>query len=335
MSNTIQINIDGQFVSKSSKNAGSAGSGNAVELFIKFSDEWAGFAKRIVWKNAKGENETHILLTPEVENDTLSYKTKIPAEALSDCGWCSFTIEGYNEGNINTVIKSVSDNLYVDYSETSHNTAEPTPDALVQMQKKLEEIMPKVKALFDTAFSNELLWEEYNPGKQYKKGNKVAFDGKCYVCTADAFSIKPTDEKYWLKISDRGEKGSKGDPGPQGIRGETGAQGKKGEKGEQGEKGEKGEKGLNGIMSPVNGFYTFSVDEDGQLWVDFPDDAHRPDITLKENGELVLTLDHISKTYNLGTIRPVKGVDFWTQEDIDEIKGYIDNALGVVENGYY
>ena len=331
MGNTIQININGQFVSKSSKNAGSAGSGNTVELFIKFDEGWAGFAKRIVWKNAKGENETHVLLVPEIESENLSYKTTIPGEALTECGWCTFTIEGYNEGNVNSVIKSVSDKLFVDYSETSYKTAEPTMDTVMQMQNQLESLIPQVKALLDTAFENELLWEEYVSKKQYKKGNKVAFDGKCYVCIADAFDTKPTDERYWLKISDRGEKGSKGDPGPQGIRGEAGAQGERGEQGEKGEKGEQGEKGLNGIMSPVNGFYTFSVDEDGQLWVDFPDEAHRPDISLSEDGELILSIDHISKTYSLGTVKPIRGVHYWTDADKEEIVNATLDALPKAE----
>ena len=335
MENTIQININGQFVSKSSKNAGSEGSGNVTELLITFSDEWAGFAKRIIWKDAKGENETHILLMPDIEGDSSCYKTTIPKEALTECGWCTFTIEGYNEGNVNSVIKSVSDCLFVSHSETSYKAAQPTSDVVMQLQNQLEKLIPQVKTLLDNATTNDLLWEEYTSEKQYKKGNKVAFDGRSFVCIADNYNVKPTDERYWLKISDRGEKGSKGDPGPQGIRGEQGKQGEKGEQGIQGEKGEQGEKGLNGITSPVNGFYTFSLDEEGQLWVDFPDEAHRPNITLTEDGELILSLDHISKTYNIGTIRPVKGVHFWTQEDINEVRGYIDESLGVIENGYY
>lgn len=32
---------------------------------------------------------------------------------------------------------------------------------------------------------------------------------------------------------------------------------------------------------------------------------------------------------------PVKGVDYWTEEDKAEIKEYIDEALGVIENGSY
>ena len=32
---------------------------------------------------------------------------------------------------------------------------------------------------------------------------------------------------------------------------------------------------------------------------------------------------------------PQKGVDYWTDEDKAEIKAYVDQQLGVVENGTY
>lgn len=32
---------------------------------------------------------------------------------------------------------------------------------------------------------------------------------------------------------------------------------------------------------------------------------------------------------------PIKGIDYWTSEDIAEIKAYIDEQLGVIENGSY
>lgn len=54
--------------------------------------------------------------------------------------------------------------------------------------------------------------------------------------------------------------------GPPGIQGPKGDKGEKGDQGEKGEKGEKGEPGESGITVPVNGFFTLSVDTDGNLW---------------------------------------------------------------------
>ena len=60
-----------------------------------------------------------------------------------------------------------------------------------------------------------------------------------------------------------GEQGPKGDTGATGA---TGAQGPQGEIGPQGPPGEKGEPGESGVTTPINGFFTMSVDSDGNLW---------------------------------------------------------------------
>lgn len=33
--------------------------------------------------------------------------------------------------------------------------------------------------------------------------------------------------------------------------------------------------------------------------------------------------------------KPVRGIDYWTDEDKSEMKSYIDSQLGVIENGTY
>ena len=87
----------------------------------------------------------------------------------------------------------------------------------------------------------------------------------------------------------------KGEQGPQGIPGANGADGKDGAQGPKGDKGDKGDKGEPGVNG-TNG-------TNGKDGVD-------------------------GKT-------PVKGVDYWTSSDIDEIHSYIDGQLGVIENGTY
>ena len=32
---------------------------------------------------------------------------------------------------------------------------------------------------------------------------------------------------------------------------------------------------------------------------------------------------------------PIRGVDYWTEEDVSAMHSYIDGRLGVVENGTY
>ena len=118
MSN-IDIEVNGQFVNKNTKNAGSAGVSNTTSVKVSFDDEWTGFAKRIIWLDSKGENKTSVLLVPEISNGTTVYETYIPSEVTKEEGWCSFCIEGYYDSNPEKILKSVSDKLFVSYSHTN------------------------------------------------------------------------------------------------------------------------------------------------------------------------------------------------------------------------
>lgn len=63
-----------------------------------------------------------------------------------------------------------------------------------------------------------------------------------------------------------GATGATGIQGPQGPKGATGIQGPQGPKGEKGDKGDPGE---NGIIAPVSGFFTLSVDTSGNFYAAF------------------------------------------------------------------
>lgn len=355
----LKININGQFVTKSAKNAHPNGSSNTAELQFIFDESWLGYAKRVLWRDAKGENLTSVLLVPDIIQSGSIYNSVVPAAVMSVPGWCSFTIEGYFESNPSKIMKSVTDGLFVAYSQTSQGVAEITPSEAMQLQAEFEELLPKVETLMEntrkevSALAENLnVWESYDEKKLYQKGNKVAYNGRSYVCKASIYGVSPENEEYWLLISDCGEKGSRGAQGPQGIRGETGDTGDKGEKGEKGDKGEKGEKGdkgergINGTTIPIGGFYTFSVDENGDLWVNFPDGGKAPSVSLNESGELILSIEGESvKTFNVGKVKgekgdkgtdgkdgkdgytPIKGIDYWTEEDKAEIKAYVEEAI--------
>ena len=83
----------------------------------------------------------------------------------------------------------------------------------------------------------------------------------------------------------QGPKGATGETGPQGPKGATGPTGPQGVKGDQGErgpqgiqgvKGDKGERGDSGITVPTAGFFTLSVDGNGDLWATVADGAGKP-----------------------------------------------------------
>ena len=138
---TINVAITGQFVKKDSKNAGVMGEGNVTTLHITMDESWSGYGKRIVWRDANGENPVSVVLFEPVDVDTddgLSYDTLIPSEPLALPGWCSFTVEGYTEQDgVHSVSLSISDHLFVEQSDSYYKPAEPTPS---EMQQILETI---------------------------------------------------------------------------------------------------------------------------------------------------------------------------------------------------
>ncbi len=307
--NSITIKINGQFVTKSTKNAGAAGSSNSSEIKFVFDESWRGFAKRVLWRDSKGENLTSIILTPDIENE-LTYFSTIPQSVMKIPGWCSFTVEGFYSSNPEMVNKSVSDSLFVAYSDTSGEIVAPTPNEAMQLQAEFEALIPKVNEIMNETkkdIENCSLWENYNGTQLYKKGNKVAFNKSSYLCIKDCYGVSPENDEYWLMIAGVGARGQKGEQGPQGIEGERGIQGipgEKGEKGDKGDAGEKGERGINGSIVPSNGFYTFSVDENGDLWLHYPDGADAPDALLNDNGELILTVGkEQGSSFNVGSVR--------------------------------
>lgn len=91
---------------------------------------------------------------------------------------------------------------------------------------------------------------------------------------------------------DQGEQGIKGDPGAPGIQGPKGDRGPKGDQGEQGIQGEQGEQGIqgpkgdtgeSGIITPTSGFYTLSVDENGDLYATYAGEGEDPEFIYDSN----------------------------------------------------
>ena len=313
MENIININVNGQFISKSGKNAGGAGSGNSAALRITFGSEWDAFTKRIIWRDARGENETSVLLSAGLTEEA-AYTTAIPPEALKYTGWCSFTLEGYYSEFPQQAVRSISDKLFVSYAEGAEDCAELTPPESMQLHEEFEQLLPSVKSLLEGTeqkLEKELeqnsVWENFNEEKLYCPGNKVLYGGSSYRCKKETIGTLPGNGDCWQLIASRGIRGLRGLQGPRGIRGDKGDTGDKGEKGNDGEKGEKGEKGdtgergPGGTVVPSNGFYSFSVDDSGNLIVSYPDAATKPQAELNENGELLLEIG--GNNYNMGSVK--------------------------------
>ena len=84
-----------------------------------------------------------------------------------------------------------------------------------------------------------------------------------------------------------GATGAKGATGPQGPQGVKGEQGERGPQGIQGPQGEKGERGDSGVTAPLSGFFSLTVDADGNLWSHVADGASAPPLSYDaDTGEL-------------------------------------------------
>lgn len=149
MERTINIDINGQFVRKDNKNAGVMGESNVTTLHITMDETWRGYGKRIVWRNANGENPVSAVLfdVDSLPSDPLVYDTAIPSEPMEIPGWCSFTIEGYSEdGDVHKVAFSVSDRLYVAEADSFSKLSEPSPSETQQILEALGKAEESVRA---------------------------------------------------------------------------------------------------------------------------------------------------------------------------------------------
>lgn len=85
----------------------------------------------------------------------------------------------------------------------------------------------------------------------------------------------------------QGPTGATGATGAKGATGATGPQGVKGEQGERGPQGEKGDRGDSGVTAPLSGFFSLTVDADGNLWSHVADGGAAPPLSYDPStGEL-------------------------------------------------
>ena len=145
---TINMEIMGQFIKKDNKNAGVKGESNATMLHITLDETWRGFGKRIIWRDATGQNPIGMILFAynSLSNDPLTYDTYIPTEPMMIPGWCSFTLEGYREvDGVHQVEISITDELYVEDIGAVRQLAASTASEEQQIMEALGRTEENVK----------------------------------------------------------------------------------------------------------------------------------------------------------------------------------------------
>lgn len=295
MNRVINVEVNGEFVRKDGKNAGVQGEANAASLHITMSVDWEAYAKRIVWRNALGEDPVALLLHVDLSElalgrSPLEFKTPIPGEALAVPGWCSFTIEGYREGEPDAVAISVTDHLLVKPNDDYNAPSEPTPTQAQQLQAQIEAMQRQTGALVSEVTEPLKVWELWDAARAYKPLEKVSRGGSSYICTAPCQGLDPGEDcaggyqgTAWLLIAAKGDTGAQGKQGLQGVQGEQGIQGV------QGIQGQEGPRGMNGVVVETAGMVAFDVTEDGYLECAYT--GEKPDYYIDEDGYLCLDIN--------------------------------------------
>ncbi len=203
MDRTIHVTVNGEFVKKDSKNAGVRGEGNAAKLHITMSEDWRQYSKRLIWRNALGENPVSVLLYKSVAElvvtqaegdggetaDPLVFDTPIPSEPMAVDGWCSFTIEGFRDSDPTAVAIAVTDYLLVKPNDSFGAPAEPTPTQAQQLQVQIDRITEETAAVVQEAVDaleqaerDMKVWEPWDSARTYLPLQKVYRLGSSYIC---------------------------------------------------------------------------------------------------------------------------------------------------------
>ena len=333
MDRRIEVKINGSYVTKDCRNAGVQHEGNVTYLRLEFDPGWDGYAKKITWWNAKGENPVALTLGADrLENLTEStriYLCPIPAEALNECGECTFVVDGYADGKRQ---RSAADRLTVKEAPCEENPGEsvsPTPSQAEQLQKEIDKLLPTLqadkRAAQEAGAAAELARDQARESAASAQEQAAAAksqadraQGQADRAAAaleglqntqvSAVTVPETSQAAAIKTQagsychirfeiPRGRQGATGPTGPQGVqgpRGEDGPQGPTGPRGEtgaQGPKGDPGPQGERGVAAVVAaaGSYIFQVDERGHLILHHTGEE-APAFAINDSGHLTLTL---------------------------------------------
>ena len=151
----VTATVTGETIKLSDKNAGAAGSFNAVSLAFTFDSAWDDTTKKLYFFDSFYANPVYILLTVDYYNsETGVYTVPIPAEPLAYAGNMTITIKGVDFATDGTtaerIIMSASTEMKVASAiipSTDTAPAEPTPTQAEQLQSEIDGIITDLAAI--------------------------------------------------------------------------------------------------------------------------------------------------------------------------------------------
>jgi hypothetical protein len=300
MDRIIEIKVNGNHLTKDNKVAGAQHEGNATRLRITFDEGWDGFAKTVTFWDALGQNPVKIVLTTNLLEDitvsTRTYLVPIPPEAMAEAGRLSFVIDGYRTDAAGGGIRSRSfeDELVVKSARFEENAAEPadpTPSQAEQIQEQIDSVLGTIQNAAISEKNAKASGESAKASEEASKQSAAAAAKSAEGAASDAKTAKEYSGNppiiqggsWWTWDAEAKRYTDTGEPAHSTAVGEAGMWG----------------------MELA----------DGNLYVGYLGDK-APPLRLVDG---CLVAEFEGTKVNLGRVAPIRGVDYWTEEDKAEI----------------
>lgn len=166
-------------------------------------------------------------------------------------------------------------------AETARGNAEGARATAENQRAANETQRQENEAARQTAEQARNVFEDYAADKAYVPGNKVAWQGSSYVCTAACTGIAPPDAAHWLLMA---------------------------------------KKGTDGATMPASGLYGFDVDPDTGVLRLYYTGSTPPDFTIDADGHLIYKLSP-DVSVDIGKVQGAQGdpgITTMTQAAYDE-----------------
>lgn len=315
MTRTIPLKIQNEYIAGDKVLIGAAGSHNDVVLRMEFSPMWDGLAKTVQFCDALGESTVEVLLAAQMlENGTTNvYRVPVPNGAKKYAGDMAFSIKGAEasggkEARATTAVYGTFTVGESKWSSKAEAEADVPPTQAAQMQTQIDAILGTIQDAREAA--NDARASANAAEATEKRVSEVIVRTPVIV------------NGYWYVWDDN-------------VRGYI-------------ETNIKAE-GQDGVCVPTGGLFGTGVSEDGHLLVYYAGDTP-PALTVNDAGHLIFTLEN-GNVIDIGRVMgpagpigepggkgdpgvpgktPVKGVDYFTEVDKQEI---VDAVLAALPDG--
>lgn len=177
MDRLIEIKVNGSHLTKDNLYAGVQGESNVTALRIEFDESWDGYAKTVVFWNARGENPVKRTLTADLLEDITQssriYLCMVPGEPLEEAGECTIVIDGYAEGKRPRSVPAKLKVRPAPDSDRAGEPVDPTPTQAEQLQAQIDNLLGDMQEQAVIAHDAATLAGEHAQAASVSEGNAL------------------------------------------------------------------------------------------------------------------------------------------------------------------